>query len=66
MASKKHPRIAIVRLVGRRKVRTKIGPRVVVFFVAMTMAVGALGISLNWKIEEQEKKLETGSTQDKR
>jgi len=45
---------AIVRRVGRRKSRVKMGPRVFIIFAAMAVLTAAVGIFINDKIEDRE------------
>ena len=49
----KRPNIAIIRRIGRRRSRVRIGPRVFVFFAALALVIAAIAISLNFRIEER-------------
>jgi nitrate reductase gamma subunit len=45
----------LIRRVNRKKIRTKIGPRVFILFIIATIITGTLAISMNTKLEDWER-----------
>ncbi len=51
MKSKRN-HVAIVRRIGRRKSRVKVGMRAFLFFLVLALLIATFAISLNMKIED--------------
>lgn len=51
----KRNNVAIVRRIGRRKSRVKVGLRAFLFFLVLALLIATFAISLNMKIEDAQR-----------